>query len=124
MGTIARAHSSPASIAARKTVAEIGEFVGNSTTAQAFENGIIAYAQAAIELDLQLLERVRGEICSGLDAFDRVAEILKTYPGKEKQVRSMSLVFLAHSYINVRSIGTVQDFIRAHKIPRAHCGAT
>ncbi|KAB5589320.1 Nitrate reductase [NADPH] [Ceratobasidium theobromae] len=85
MGTIIRAHSSLASITARKTVAEIGEFVGNGSTAQAFENGIIAYARAAIELDVQLLERVRGEICLGLDAFDRVAEILKSYPGREKQ---------------------------------------
>jgi hypothetical protein len=86
MGNISRAHSSPASLAARKTIAEIGEFVGNSNTAQAFENGIIGYAQAAIELDVQLLERVRDEICSGLDAFDRVADVVKSYPGKEKQV--------------------------------------
>ncbi|KAG9093410.1 hypothetical protein FS749_014417 [Ceratobasidium sp. UAMH 11750] len=85
MGTISRAHSSPASLAARKTVAEIGEFVGNSGAAQAFENGIISYAQAAIELDVQLLEHVRDEICAGLDAFDRVAEVIKGYPGKEKQ---------------------------------------
>ncbi|QRW21751.1 indoleamine 2,3-dioxygenase [Rhizoctonia solani] len=85
MGAITRAHSSPASIAARKTIAEIGGFVGNSASAQAFENGIIAYAHAAIELDLQLLERVRDEICAGLDTFDRVAEVIKSYPGKEKQ---------------------------------------
>ncbi|KAF8712312.1 Indoleamine 2,3-dioxygenase, partial [Rhizoctonia solani] len=85
MGAITRAHSSPASIAARKTIAEIGGFVGNSASAQAFENGIIAYAHAAIELDLQLLERVRDEICAGLDTFDRVAEVIKPYPGKEKQ---------------------------------------
>ncbi|KAG8718026.1 hypothetical protein FRC08_006115 [Ceratobasidium sp. 394] len=85
MGSITRAHSSPASLAARKTIAEIGEFVGNSGAAQAFENGIISYAQAAIELDVQLLEHVRDEICAGLDAFDRVAEVVKGYPGKEKQ---------------------------------------
>ncbi|KAG8768914.1 hypothetical protein FRC12_005281 [Ceratobasidium sp. 428] len=85
MGTISRAHSSPASLAARKTIAEIGEFVGNSSTAQAFENGIISYAQGAIELDFQLLEHVRDEICAGLDAFDRVADVIKGYPGKEKQ---------------------------------------
>ncbi|CUA66574.1 Nitrate reductase [NADPH] [Rhizoctonia solani] len=85
MGAITRAHSSIASVTARKTIAEIGEFVGNSASAQAFENGIIAYAHAAIELDLQLLERVRDEICAGLDAFDRVAEVVKSYPGKEKQ---------------------------------------
>ncbi|CAE6432420.1 unnamed protein product [Rhizoctonia solani] len=85
MGIITRAHSSLASVTARKTIAEIGEFVGNSASAQAFENGIIAYAHAAIELDLQLLERVRDEICAGLDAFDRVAEVMKSYPGKEKQ---------------------------------------
>lgn len=78
-------------MSARKTVGEIGEFVGNSSTAQAFENGIIAYAQAAIELDVQLLERVRDEICSGLDAFDRIAEVVKSYPGKEKQVRTLRL---------------------------------
>ncbi|CAE6397648.1 unnamed protein product, partial [Rhizoctonia solani] len=85
MGTINRAHSSSASFTARKTIAEIGEFVGNSASAQAFENGIIAYAHAAIELDLQLLERVRDEICAGLDVFDRVAEVVKSYPGKERQ---------------------------------------
>ncbi|KAJ1304872.1 hypothetical protein OPQ81_006006 [Rhizoctonia solani] len=85
MGAITRAHSSLASVTARKAIAEIGEFVGNSASAQAFENGIIGYAHAAIELDIQLLERVRDEICAGLDAFDRVAEVVKSYPGKEKQ---------------------------------------
>ncbi|CAE6432523.1 unnamed protein product [Rhizoctonia solani] len=85
MGTITRAHSSMASVTARKTIAEIGEFVGNSANAQAFENGIIGYAHAAVELDLQLLERVRDEICAGLEAFDRVAEVVKSYPGKERQ---------------------------------------
>ncbi|CAE6413301.1 unnamed protein product [Rhizoctonia solani] len=88
MGTITRAHSSLASVTARKTIAEIGEFVGNSVGAQAFEKGIIGYAHAAIELDIQLLERVRDEICAGLDAFDRVAEVVKSYPGKEKQALS------------------------------------
>ncbi|KAG9121533.1 hypothetical protein FRC07_002461, partial [Ceratobasidium sp. 392] len=47
--------------------------------------GVRKFYQAAIELDFQLLEHVRDEISAGLDAFDRVAEVIKGYPGKEKQ---------------------------------------
>lgn len=120
MGTISRAHSSPASMSARKTVGEIGEFVGNSSTAQAFENGIIAYAQAAIELDVQLLERVRDEICSGLDSFDRVAEVVRSYPGKEKQVSTVPHPTSAISNRIHPITGLTQDRLSPHEIPRTY----
>lgn len=78
MGIVARAQSSPAAAAAQKEVAQIGEYVCDSSTAQAFERGIIQYAQAVTELDMQFLEQIREEICTGMDGFDLVMSMKST----------------------------------------------
>ncbi|KAL0577411.1 hypothetical protein V5O48_004576 [Marasmius crinis-equi] len=86
VGIITQATSSPAAIQARKEIAELGEFVSNAaTSAPAFEHGIISYTRNVLELDVRFLEYVREDVCSGYDAFIRVADVLKSYPNKEKQ---------------------------------------
>ncbi|KAF8536061.1 hypothetical protein BDD12DRAFT_935731 [Trichophaea hybrida] len=90
MGIVARAQSSPAATAAQKEIAQVGEYVCDSSTAQAFERSIIQYAQAVTELDVRFLEQVREDICTGINGFDvivaflvslleRIAERLDTY---------------------------------------------
>ena len=87
VGTITRAGSSPAAVAARKEVAELGEFVSSSaTSAPTFQHGIIAYTRSICELDVRFLEQIREELCKGYDVFLRVAEVVRAYPSKEKQV--------------------------------------
>lgn len=97
IGIVTHATSSPAAIQARKEIAELGEFVSNSArSAPAFERGIIAYTRNVCELDVRFLEQTREEICNGYDAFMRVAEIIREYPTKDKQVRvhlALILVF-------------------------------
>jgi hypothetical protein len=78
MGIVARAQSSPAAAAAQKEVAQIGEYVCDSSTAQASERGIIQYAQAVTELDVRFLEQIREEICTGMDGFDLVMSMKST----------------------------------------------
>ena len=87
MGAVARAHASPAASIATKEIAEIGDFVCNSGNAQAFEKGLLKYAQAVTELDVQFLENVREEICSGVDAFCSIGS-MKMNARMEKQVRA------------------------------------
>ncbi|KAF8471890.1 hypothetical protein BDZ91DRAFT_716758 [Kalaharituber pfeilii] len=70
MGMVARAQSSPASSSAQREIAQIGEYVCDSTSAQSLERSIIQYAQAVTELDVRFLEQVREEICTGMDAFE------------------------------------------------------
>jgi hypothetical protein len=84
MGIVARAQSSPSSTAAQKEVAQVGEYVCDSSTAQSFERGIIQYAQAVTELDVRFLEQVREEICIGMDGFDLVMSMKGV--ASEKQV--------------------------------------
>jgi hypothetical protein len=87
IGTVTQASSSPAAITARKEIAELGEFVTNSATAApAFQRGIIAYTRNVCELDVRFLEQIREEVCEGYDVFLRVAEVIRNYPNKEKQV--------------------------------------
>lgn len=87
VGTITHATSSPAAIAARREIAEIGEFVTNSANAApSFERGLIEYSRAVCELDVRFLEQVREELCEGYDAFMRVAEVIRNHPSKERQV--------------------------------------
>lgn len=91
VGVIAQATASPAAVQARREIAEIGEFVSNSaTSAPSFERGLIDYTRQVCELDVRFLEQVREEICEGYDAFMRVAEVVKSYPQKERQVRRFS----------------------------------
>jgi hypothetical protein len=106
IGIVTHAISSPAAIQARKEIAELGEFVSNAaTSAPAFEHGIISYTRDVLDLDVQFLEYIREDICSGYDAFIRVGEVIKSYPTKEKQVclQHIFSIFLSAEYI---SLGT------------------
>ncbi|KAG8776015.1 hypothetical protein FRC16_004643, partial [Serendipita sp. 398] len=86
VGIITQAASSPAAVAARKEIAELGEFVTNSaTSAPAFQRGIIDYTRSICELDVRFLEQIRQELCEGYDVFMRVADVIHNYPTKEKQ---------------------------------------
>ncbi|CCA74881.1 related to nitric-oxide synthase, salivary gland [Serendipita indica DSM 11827] len=111
VGTITQAGSSPAAVAARKEVAELGEFVSNSaTSAPAFQHGIIAYTRNICELDVRFIEQIREELCQGYDVFLRVAEVVQAYPSKEKQALyklSVTLIgFLARIAERVESFYT------------------
>ncbi|KAK1218358.1 hypothetical protein PQX77_018956 [Marasmius sp. AFHP31] len=86
IGIVTHASSSPSAVQARKEIAELGEFVSNAATSvSAFEKGIIGYTRNVLELDVRFLEYVREDVCGGYDTFLKVAEVLKKYPGKEKQ---------------------------------------
>lgn len=66
--------------------------------------GIIAYTHSVCELDVKFLENIRDEICEGYDAFMRVAEVVKRYPSKEKQV--------SHPLVWVNECCMVNDYDR------------
>ena len=87
VGIVTRAHSSPASLSAAKEIAQIGQFICNSKCAQFQEQGIIHYAQAVTELDIDFLEQVRKEVCLGLDTFSVAENAVSTM--SKKQVRSI-----------------------------------
>jgi hypothetical protein len=70
IGIITRAQASSASAASSNEIAQIGQFVCDSRSAQMQENGILRYAQAVTELDVQFLEEIRKDLCLGMDAFD------------------------------------------------------
>ncbi len=82
IGAITRAQASAASATAANEIAQIGAFVCNSQQAQFQENGILRYARAVTELDVQFLEEVRADVCLGMDAF---AVIDSADAGTEKQ---------------------------------------
>lgn len=98
MGIVARAQSSVHSAAVLQELSQIGDLACDPSTAQSFERGIIHYAQAVTELDVKLLEQVREEICTGMDAFDLVASTAKGYSGSshvaEKQKLNKVAAFL------------------------------
>lgn len=121
VGMVTQATSSPAAIHARKEIAELGEFVSNSaTSAPAFERGIIAYTKNVCELDVRFLEQIREEICDGYDAFMRVAEIVRSYPSKEKQVSDVAVF---REVIDIDLVaGSPQSFWRVNVILATHCG--
>jgi len=96
MGIVARAQCSPAATAAQKEIAQVGEYVCDSSTAQAFERGIIQYAQAVMELDVRFLEQVREEICTGMDGFELIMAMKGAVAGKQVYIAPMhsSLTYL------------------------------
>lgn len=87
IGTITRAQASAASAAAANEIAQIGSFVCNNQQAQFQENGILRYARAVTELDVQFLEEVREDVCLGMDAFD----VIDTMEGATEKKRLVSL---------------------------------
>lgn len=72
VGMITRAQASSVSATVSNEIAQIGEFVCNSHTARFAEAGVIQYARAVTELDVQFLEEIREDLCQGMDSFDVV----------------------------------------------------
>lgn len=70
IGIATRAQSSSASAHAMNEIAQIGQFVCNSRGAQFQENGILSYAQTVTQLDVEFLEEILKEVCTGMDTFE------------------------------------------------------
>ena len=75
LGIVARAKSSADAVTASNEISQIGQFTCNSESARHHEKGIIAYAQRSVRYDMEFLEAVREEACTGMDAFDSILEL-------------------------------------------------
>ena len=73
LGIIARAKVSKDAMTTSHEVSEIGRFTSDSGAARFHEKGILNYAQRSVELDMELLEGIREEACTGMDAFDTLS---------------------------------------------------
>ncbi|KAI1376652.1 hypothetical protein F4677DRAFT_84366 [Hypoxylon crocopeplum] len=74
LGAVARANTSPDAVTCMNEVALVGQFVCGAEGALRFqERGVFAYAAKCVEMDIELLEDLRQEIGTGMDAFDSVA---------------------------------------------------
>jgi cytochrome b involved in lipid metabolism len=95
IGIITRSQASHASASAANEIAQIGQFVCNSQNARFQENGVLRYARAVTELDVQFLEEVREDICLGMDAFDVVGSTDTTSGAEKHQLVSLSAYLLS-----------------------------
>ncbi|TQN65243.1 NADPH oxidoreductase A, partial [Colletotrichum shisoi] len=78
LGTVARAKTSGDAATCTKEVALVGQFVCDADASLRFqERGVFAYAARSVELDIALLEDLRQEACTGMDAFDSIAHSIK-----------------------------------------------
>ncbi|KAK1654596.1 cytochrome b5-like Heme/Steroid binding domain-containing protein [Colletotrichum phormii] len=78
LGTVARAKTSGDAAHCTKEVALVGQFVCDADASLRFqERGVFAYAARSVELDIALLEDLRQEACTGMDAFDSIATSIK-----------------------------------------------
>ncbi|GKT49098.1 nitric oxide synthase, brain [Colletotrichum spaethianum] len=74
LGTVARAKTSGDAAACTKEVALVGQFVCDAEASLRFqERGVFAYAARSVELDIALLEDLRQEACTGMDALNSIA---------------------------------------------------
>lgn len=74
LGAVARANTSTDAVACMNEVALVGQFVhGGADDLRFQERGLFAYAAKSVELDIELLEDLRQEIGTGMDAFDSIA---------------------------------------------------
>ncbi|KAF3063806.1 Sulfite reductase [NADPH] flavoprotein alpha-component [Daldinia childiae] len=82
LGAVARANTSSDAIQCTNEVALVGQFIcGTSDALRFHERGVFAYAAKSVELDIELLEDLRQEIGTGMDAFDSIAS---TYSSSDK----------------------------------------
>ncbi|KAI9009567.1 hypothetical protein BC832DRAFT_538662 [Gaertneriomyces semiglobifer] len=93
VGNVSRALSSPPAVRTRNAIAQVGEFVEDTGSALAFEKGIISYAKSVTEIDIQFLEKIRGEICNGMDVFYKIRDRRGTV-GDKHLTRSVALALL------------------------------
>ncbi|EFQ28219.1 cytochrome b5-like Heme/Steroid binding domain-containing protein [Colletotrichum graminicola] len=78
LGTVARAKTSGDAVACTKEIALIGQLVCDADASLRFqERGVFAYAARSVELDIALLEDLRQESCTGMDAFDDIARSIQ-----------------------------------------------
>lgn len=75
LGIIARAKGSGDAVKASNEISQIGQFTCNSESARHHEKGIIAYAQRSVQYDMEFLEAIRDEACTGMDAFGTIMEL-------------------------------------------------
>ncbi|KAJ4352339.1 uncharacterized protein N0V89_007687 [Didymosphaeria variabile] len=75
LGIIARAKGSSDAVKASNEISQIGQFTCNSESARHHEKGIIAYAQRSVQYDMEFLEAIRDEACTGMDAFGTIMEL-------------------------------------------------
>ncbi|KDN61558.1 putative cytochrome b5-like Heme/Steroid binding domain-containing protein [Colletotrichum sublineola] len=81
LGTVARAKTSGDAVACTKEIALIGQLVCDADASLRFqERGVFAYAARSVELDIALLEDLRQEACTGMDAFEDVARSIRESP--------------------------------------------
>lgn len=73
LGTIARAKTSPDAITCTKELGRVGELiVDKEGSLRFYERGVFMYAAKSVELDIELLEGLRQEACTGMDALDDI----------------------------------------------------
>ncbi|KAH8660905.1 sulfite reductase flavoprotein alpha-component [Tricladium varicosporioides] len=75
LGIIARAKGSQDAMTTTNEISQIGQFTCDSETARFHEQGILTYARASVQLNMELLEGIREEACRGMDAFDTVMSL-------------------------------------------------
>ncbi|KAI0159617.1 cytochrome b5-like Heme/Steroid binding domain-containing protein [Xylariaceae sp. FL1272] len=74
LGTIMRVKTGPDAVACTRETALVGQFVIDAESSLRFqERGVFTYAAKAVQLDMELLEDLRQEVCKGMDAFDTIA---------------------------------------------------
>lgn len=78
LGIIARAKVSKDAMTTSREVSEIGRFTSDSGGARFHEKGILNYARKSVQLDMELLEGIREEACTGMDAFDTLQDMEPT----------------------------------------------
>lgn len=74
LGAVARAKTSPDAVSCSKELSMVGALVCDTDASLRFqERGVFNYAAASVELDIELLEDLRKEACSGMDAFEHTS---------------------------------------------------
>ncbi|KAI2470247.1 hypothetical protein F4781DRAFT_180953 [Annulohypoxylon bovei var. microspora] len=74
LGAVARANTGSDAVTCMNEIALIGQFISGAEGSLRFqERGVFAYAAKSVELDIELLEDLRQEIGTGMDAFDSIA---------------------------------------------------
>ncbi|KAI1390895.1 uncharacterized protein F4822DRAFT_442135 [Hypoxylon trugodes] len=74
LGAVARANTSSDAVSCTNEIALVGQFItGGEGDLRFQERGVFAYAAKSVELDIELLEDLRQEIGTGMDAFDSIA---------------------------------------------------
>lgn len=74
LGAVARAKTSADAVACTNETALVGQFVCGAENILRFqERGVFSYVAKSVELDIELLEDLRQEVCTGMDAFDSIA---------------------------------------------------